>query len=158
MATYHSTVYLSIHHGWWTLAIMNKATTNIFVQFFLCTYMLSFLLNTFVEMELLKVKVTSLSRVQLFATLRTVAHQAPLSMGFSRQEHWSRLPFPSPGHLSTQESNLLLLLSHFSRVRLCDPRDSSLSGSSVPGIEPESPANLHIYEQFLFHDKQRPKI
>ena len=43
--------------------------------------MLSFLLNTFVEMELLKVKVTSLSRVQLFATLRTVAHQAPLSMG-----------------------------------------------------------------------------
>ena len=59
---------------------MNKATTNIFVQF-LCTYMLSFLLNTFVEMELLKVKVTSLSRVQLFATLQTVAHQAPLSMG-----------------------------------------------------------------------------
>jgi len=29
----------------------------------------------------------------------TVAHQAPLSMGFSRQEHWSRLPFPSPGDL-----------------------------------------------------------
>ena len=31
-------------------------------------------------------------------TPRTAAHQAPLSMGFSRQEHWSRLPFPSPGH------------------------------------------------------------
>ena len=30
---------------------------------------------------------------------RTVAHQAPLSMGFSRQEHWSGLPFPSPGDL-----------------------------------------------------------
>ena len=30
-------------------------------------------------------------------TLRTVAHQAPLSMEFSRQEYWSRLPFPSPG-------------------------------------------------------------
>ena len=29
----------------------------------------------------------------------TVAHQAPLSMGFSRQEYWSRLPFPSPGDL-----------------------------------------------------------
>ena len=33
------------------------------------------------------------------ATPRTIAHQAPLSMGFSRQEYWSRLPFPSPGDL-----------------------------------------------------------
>ena len=41
----------------------------------------------------------SLSRVQLFATLWTVAHQAPQSMGFSRQEYWSGLPFPSPGDL-----------------------------------------------------------
>ena len=37
-----------------------------------------------------------LSHVQLFATPQIVAHQAPLSMGFSRQEHWSGLPFPSP--------------------------------------------------------------
>ena len=41
----------------------------------------------------------SLSRVQLFATPRTVASQAPLSMGFSRQEYWSGLPFPSPEDL-----------------------------------------------------------
>ena len=41
--------------------------------------------------------VKSLSRVRLFATPWTVAHQAPLSMGFSRQEYWSGLPFPSPG-------------------------------------------------------------
>ena len=41
----------------------------------------------------------SLSRVQLFATPWTVAHQAPPSMGFSRQEYWSGLPFPSPGDL-----------------------------------------------------------
>ena len=39
------------------------------------------------------------SRVWLFATLWTVAHQAPLSMGFSRQEYWSGLPCPPPGHL-----------------------------------------------------------
>ena len=39
----------------------------------------------------------SLSRVQLFATPWTVSRQAPLSMGFSRQEYWSGLPFPSPG-------------------------------------------------------------
>ena len=37
--------------------------------------------------------------VWLFATAWTVAHQASLSMGFSRQEHWSGLPFPSPGDL-----------------------------------------------------------
>ena len=39
------------------------------------------------------------SHVQLFEILWTVACQAPLSMGFSRQEHWSGLPFPSPGNL-----------------------------------------------------------
>ena len=44
-------------------------------------------------------EVKFLSRVQLFATPWTVAHQAPLSMGFSRQEYWSGLPFPSPGDL-----------------------------------------------------------
>ena len=38
-----------------------------------------------------------LSRVQLTATLWTIAHQAPPSMGFFRQEYWSALPFPSPG-------------------------------------------------------------
>ena len=46
-----------------------------------------------------KVKVKSLSRVGLFATLWTIAHQALLSMGFSRQDYWSGLPFPSPGDL-----------------------------------------------------------
>ena len=46
-----------------------------------------------------KSEVKSLSRVQLFATPWTVAHQASLSMGFSRQEYWSGLPFPSPGDL-----------------------------------------------------------
>ena len=52
----------------------------------------------------------SLSRVRLFATLWTVARQAPLSMGFPRQEYWSGLSFPSPGDLPN------------------------------PGIEPSSPA------------------
>ena len=56
------------------------------------------------------VVVRSLSCVRLFATPWTVAYQAPLSMGFSRQEYWSGLPFPSPGDLPN------------------------------PGIEPRSPA------------------
>ena len=42
----------------------------------------------------------SLSHVEPFATLWTVVCQAPLSMGFSRQEYWSGLPFPSSGDLS----------------------------------------------------------
>ena len=40
-----------------------------------------------------------LSHVQLFVTPGTVAHQAPLSMGLTKQEHWSGLPFPPPGDL-----------------------------------------------------------
>ena len=43
-----------------------------------------------------KVKVKSLSRVRLFTTPWTAAHQAPPSMGYSRQEYWSGVPLPSP--------------------------------------------------------------
>ena len=50
-----------------------------------------------------KVKVKLLSRVRLFATPWTIAHQVPLSMGFSRQEYWSGLPFPSPGNIPDPE-------------------------------------------------------
>ena len=44
-------------------------------------------------------KVKSFSPVQLFVTPWTVTYQAPWSIGFSRQEYWSGLPFPSPGDL-----------------------------------------------------------
>ena len=47
-----------------------------------------------------KVKVKSLSRVRLFVTPWTAAHQAPLSMGFCRQEYWSGVPLPSPLQLA----------------------------------------------------------
>ena len=46
-----------------------------------------------------EVKCSLLSHVRLLATPWTVAHQASLSMEFSRQEYWSGLPFPSPGDL-----------------------------------------------------------
>ena len=42
------------------------------------------------------------SRVQLFVTLWTIAHQALLSLGFSRQEYWRELPVPPPGDLPDQ--------------------------------------------------------
>ena len=47
-----------------------------------------------------KVKVKSLSRVRVCVTPWTAAHQAPQSLGFSRQEHWSGLPCPPPMHES----------------------------------------------------------
>ena len=53
----------------------------------------------FIVVHSLKVKVKSLSHVRLFATPQTVAYQALQSMGFSRQEYWSGLPFPSPADL-----------------------------------------------------------
>ena len=55
-----------------------------------------------INYKIKKVKVKSLSHVRLFATPWTVALQAPLFMGFSRQEYWSGLPFPSPGDLPNQ--------------------------------------------------------
>ena len=50
------------------------------------------------------------SRVQLFATPWTVARQAPLSMGFSRQEYWSWLPFLTPGDLPVEDGKAIALL------------------------------------------------
>ena len=51
------------------------------------------------------------SHVGLFVTLWTVAHQNPLSMGFSRQEHWSGFPFPSPEDLPDPGIEPLSLMS-----------------------------------------------
>ena len=64
------------------------------------------------------------SCVQLFATLWTVAHQAPLSMGFSRQEHWRGLPLPSPGalpHSVTEPTSLSLLHWQVGSLLLAPP-------------------------------------
>ena len=47
-----------------------------------------------------------LSQIPLFATPRAIAHQAPLSMGFPRQEYWSGLPFPTPGDLPEQSTTM----------------------------------------------------
>ena len=56
-------------------------------------------------------KVKSLSRVRLFVTPWTVAHQALLSMGFSRQEYWSGLPFLPPGDLPDPGIERIYLMS-----------------------------------------------
>ena len=68
-----------------------------------------------------------LSRVQLFATPWTVAHQAPLSMGFSWQEYWSGLPFPPPGALSDP------------RVKPESPKSVALAGRFFTTVLPGKP-------------------
>ena len=72
-----------------------------------------------------KVKVKSLSRVRLPATPWTAAHQAPLSMGFSRQEYWSGWLLPSPGELPDPER---------------EPRSPTLQADSLPAEPPGKPS------------------
>ena len=91
-------------HGWWSLAGYSPWGRKSWTQLSdstATTYNSNFMLFTSEHVDLysLKVKVKLLSRVQLFATPWTVAYQAPPSMGFSRQEYCSGLPFPSPGEL-----------------------------------------------------------
>ena len=69
------------------------------------------------------------SHARLCVTPQTAAHQAPPSLGFSRQEHWSRLPFSSPRHKSEIEREVVQ-----SCLTLSDPMDCSLPGSSIHGI------------------------
>ena len=63
----------------------------------------------------------SLSCVQLYVTPWTVAHQAPPSMGFSRQEYWSGVPFPTPADLLDPE---------------IEPGSSALQADSLPSKPP----------------------
>ena len=93
-----------------------------FIERPLVSYLISF--NYLLLLLLL---LSRFSRVRLCATPKTAAHRAPPSLGFSRQEHWSGLPFPSPMHESESEVAQ-------SCPTLSDPRDCSLPGSSVHGI------------------------
>ena len=62
-------------------------------------------------MTLLLLLLSHFSRVQLCATPEMAAHQAPPSLGFSRQEYWSGLPFPSPMHESEKSKRSRLVVS-----------------------------------------------
>ena len=60
---------------------------------------------------LLRGLLSHLSHVRFCATPETAAHEAPLSLGLSRQEHWSGLPFPSPMHESEKGKGSRLVVS-----------------------------------------------
>ena len=72
----------------------------------------------------------SLSRVRLFATSWAVAHQAPLSMGFPRQEYWSGLSFPPPGYLPDPG---------------IEPVSPALAGGLFTTDLPKKPSGAHIF-------------
>ena len=77
---------------------------------------------------------THFSSIQLFVTLWTVAHQAPLFMGFSRQEYWCGLPGPPPGDLpdlGTEPMSLCLLHWHEGSLPLAPTWKAPLLGSFV---------------------------
>ena len=78
---------------------------------------------------LLLLLLSRFSRVRLCATPQTAAHQAPPSLGFSRQEHWSGLPFPLQCMKVKSEREVAQ-----SCPTLSDPMDCSLPGSSIHGI------------------------
>ena len=79
------------------------------------------------------------SHVWLFVTLRTVARQAPLSMGCSRQEYWSGLPCPPPGYLPDPE------IKPMSAALRADPLP--LSHSEAPGSEVDRPEQMGLETQ-----------
>ena len=76
------------------------------------------------------------SHVPLFVTLWTVAHQAPLSMGFSRQEHWSGLPCPPPRDLLDPEIKPKSLMP------------PTLAGRFLTSVPPGKPIFSHTYDYF----------
>ena len=96
------------------------------------------------EQYRIRVVVYSLGHVRLFETPWTVARQAP-SMGFSRQEYWSGLPFPSPGDLPAAAAKSL-------QSCLCDSIEGSPPGSPVPGILTQG-LNPHLprCRRILYH-------
>ena len=74
-----------------------------------------------------------LSRVRLFATPWTIACQAPPSMGFSKHEYWSGLPFPSPGDLPNPGIK---------------PRSPALQTGALPS---EPPGKPKFYKYYTIH-------
>ena len=81
-----------------------------------------------IDTRLLLLLLSRFSRVWLCATPETAAHQAPPSLGFSRQEHWSGLPFPSPMHESEKWKGSRSVVSNSSDRMDCSPPGSSIHG------------------------------
>jgi len=87
-----------IHHCWFVSSLLMLIADSAPLCNFICVHS-SLTLELFPFLAVMNKWSESCSVVSHFATPWTVARQAPLTMGFSRQEHWSGWPFPSPGDL-----------------------------------------------------------
>ena len=124
---YVCTAQYDSHHSQWQFTFKFKLK-KIKTQFFSCTshqphlrchqshmpngyYLRQCSLIEYFHRAVLRAVLSCFSRVQLFVTFWTVACQAPLSMGFSRQEYWNGLPYPPPEDLPDSEIELTSLTS-----------------------------------------------
>ena len=87
-------------------------------------------------------KVKPLSRVRLFVTPWTVAHQAPPSMGFSRQEYWSGVPLPSPWGRGYVTPKLASPLGVFEPIDTTKPKIERRKDILLPAVSEENTGDL----------------
>ena len=123
-----------VWYSWYKMPLKQRVPWNYF--FFLINEIQLCLLTK-------KVKVKSLSRVQLFATPWTVARQALLSMGFSRQENWSGLPYPSPGDLPNPG---------------IEPRSPTLQTNALPSESQGKPVSINKVHSINISYKYMRKV
>ena len=132
-ATHFSVISIAWNQLWWQYGNQQTLQTGLF---FLESLVKRLLAHREPNVEarsvlllLLLLLLIHFSRVRLCATPQTAAHQAPLSLGFSRQEHWSGLHFLLQGMTGRRESEVTQ-----SCPTPSDPMDCSPPGSSVHGI------------------------
>ena len=129
------------HHLLWST--QSKALTQSINQMFFWNSFAFYMIQQMLKFDHTTSGVYVLSRfshVQLFMTLWTVTHQAPLSMGFSRQEYWSGLPCPPPGDLPNPG---------------IEPGPPALQVNSLPTESPGKPSQLiHPSKSFDLYTKK----
>ena len=140
VSTLHLSTFLTMFLGWSSMyvttlsqgVLLAEANQDMCIAYVICSSLLP------VQGKCFWLMLSHFSRVWLCATLWTVAHQAPLSMGFSRQEYWSGLLCPPPGELPD------------SGIKLLSP---ALTGTSLPLGPPGKPHGKYYYPHFT--DEER---
>ena len=103
---------------------------------------------TYCKYRALLLLLSRFSRVRLCATPETAAHQAPPSLGFSRQEHWNGLPFPSPTHESEKWkwSHVRLFATLWTAAHQAPPSMGFSRQEYWSGVPSPSPTEHYTYQ------------
>ena len=124
-------IEFKISHNYYSDFLIDTYVTEV-GDLFLISSLILLWSKSFPVCPLLLLPLSHFSRVWLCVTPWMAAHQAPPSLGFSRQEYWSGLPFPSPMHESEKRKWSRSIVSECPTPS--NPMDCSLPGSSVYGI------------------------